>query len=258
MEERIPLAGAYDLIAADYDTQLARSPVAVAMRDELHVHMDRIFRPGDHVLDFTAGTGADALYLAERGIRITALDVSPAMIAELARKASERQLALEARILAAERLAELDACFDGAISTFAGLNTIEDLPRLARDLASHVRPGGRVLLHALNAFCFWQAVAHRLGRGGARTGEMHVGELRVRHRLWTLSTLQCEVFAPWFILRRAYALSVIAAPAIVTRWPRWAPLIFRLDRMVGRRFTESGDFIVLELVRRDIDQIPAG
>ncbi len=234
------IARAYDAIAAEYDAQLARNPVAAEMRRQLHAHFDCVFRRGDCVLDFTAGTGADALYLAARGISVTALDASPGMIAELHRNAARRGVQVQARVLAAEHLSEFDAHFDGAISTFAGLNTIDDLPRLARDLAARVKPRGRVILHVLNATCLW----HRPSRF------WKPGKSLVPHRLYNPFEVSAA-FIPYFSAREVYALSVIAAPAVVKRLPRVVPLIFRLDRMLGRLFPARGDFFVLDLERAD-------
>lgn len=248
-----PIARAYDLIAPDYEAQLARNPVAVEMRRRLHRHFDRAFRPGDRVLDFTAGTGIDALYLAARGISVTALDASPGMLVELKRGAAPRGLAIDARVLAAERLSEAGSGFDGAISTFGGLNTIADMSRLACHLAGCVKPHGRVILHVLNAFCLWQAVTTALGRGGVRSGVLRVGETGIRHTLYRPGELG-KVFAPYFRLRGVYGLSVIAAPAVVVRWPRWARRILQLDAAIGTRFAGAGDFFVMDLERRDESQ----
>src|SRR5512143_4116043 len=77
------VAQAYDAIAAEYDGQLARDPIARYMRARLHEHLSHLFRPGDRVLDFTAGTGIDACYLASQGVRVMALDCSSGMIAQL-------------------------------------------------------------------------------------------------------------------------------------------------------------------------------
>lgn len=251
MAQELSIARAYDLIAPEYEAQLARNPLAVGMRLELHQHFNQAFRLGDHILDFTAGTGVDALYLAARGITVTALDASPGMMAELLRHAADRGLRIDARVLDAEHLGELDGKFDGAISTFGGLNTIDDLPRLGRDLAACVKPHGRVILHALNAFCLWQALAQRLGRGGRRDGNVRVGHVYVAHQLYRPTPLCHEVFSPWFKLKQIYGLSVIAAPALFMRWPRWSRVIWRLDRAVGRRLIEAGDFFVMDLERSD-------
>ncbi len=244
---------AYDLIAPGYEAQLARNPVALEMRRRLHRHFDRVFYPGDRVLDFTAGTGIDALYLAARGISVTALDASPGMLAELTQHALQHGLSVNARVLAAERLAECEGKFDGAISTFGGLNTIDDPSRLARDLAGCVKPRGRVILHALNDFCLWQAVVRLMGRGGIRDGELRVGELCVQHRLLKPSQMR-QAFALHFALRQVYGLSTISAPALVARTPRWAHLILQLDGAVGRWLVSAGDFFVMDLERREHDQ----
>ena len=37
----------------NHESQLAHNPVAVEMRRQRHGHFDRVFRPGDRILDFT-------------------------------------------------------------------------------------------------------------------------------------------------------------------------------------------------------------
>ncbi len=244
------VAPAYDAIARGYDSQLAQNPVAVYMRERLHRHLARIFRSGDRVLDFTAGTGTDACFLARRGLHLIALDISPAMLAQARGMADRAGVELDTRVLPAERLGELGLRnLDGAISTFGGLNTIADMPRLARDLSDCVRPGGRVILHALNRFCFWEwARGHAVDR--RRTKEVQIGQAAVPHQFYNPFDLGA-IFAPYFNLRSAYALSVVAAPSLVRRFPSAAPMFFALDRVAGRLFPAAGDFFVLELERRD-------
>ncbi len=245
------VAPAYDAIARGYDSQLAQNPVAVYMRERLHRHLARVFQSGDRVLDFTAGTGTDACFLARRGLHMIALDISPAMLSQARLAAESAGVDLDTRGVPAERLGELGLReLDGAISTFGGLNTIADMPRLARDLGECVKPRGRVILHALNRFCFWEWVrGYAADRRTAR--EVQIGQALVMHYFYNPFELQA-IFAPYFNPRSVYALSVIAAPALVRRFPSAAPMFFALDRMVGRIFPAAGDFFVLELERRDV------
>ena len=274
------VACAYDAIAHEYDAHLAGDPVALYMRARLHEHMRCLFHPGDHVLDLSAGTGTDACYLAALGVQVTAIDASPCMIAELKRTAVRRGVQVDARVLSAECLDELDLHnLGGAISTFAGLNTMDGLPRLAQNLAERLRPHGRVILHALNDFCLWRWVAH-LGKSKLGVGmptlvgaveqakactpdsdrrwayhqamiEVSIGRQVVPHRVYNPFALWRAVFAEQFYLRRVYGLSVVAGLPLIKRFPCAGRPLFVLDRILGRVFPAAGDFFVIELEKRD-------
>jgi ubiquinone/menaquinone biosynthesis C-methylase UbiE len=250
------VARAHDALAPTYDAKLAENPVATWMRAQLWAHYARAFglsrarTSGVRLLDIAAGTGADALHLAEAGAEVVAIDVSPGMIAELQRRAAVRNVRLEARVMAAEALGNAPlGQFDGALSAFAGLNTIDDLQRLSRDLARLLKPGGRVVLHALNSFCLWETVNGLLHGKAPRPRQEYTpigGEL-LPHRFLDGSTVWREMFASEFACREVYGLSVIVAPTWVRRAPRLAPLALRLDRLAGRMFPRAGDFFVLDL-----------
>jgi SAM-dependent methyltransferase len=225
------------------------------MRKRLHEHLGRIFRPGDHVLDLSAGTGTDACYLAARGVQVTALDVSPGMVAELKRTATRRGVSVDARVLPAECLDELSVRdLDGAISTFAGLNTMNDLPRLARALAERLKPQGRVLVHALNTFCLWRWVADRNGVRSRREGmcQVSIGRQIVPHRVYGPFALWRAAFAQQFDIRRVYALSVVAGLPLIKRFPFAARPLFALDRIAGHVLPAAGDFFVMELGKKGV------
>ncbi len=252
MGHNTDIARAYDRLAPDYNAQLAQNPVAEYMRAQLQAHLARVFHSGDRVLDFTAGTGIDACYLAMQKITVTALDASPLMIAELQQASADRSLPIEAHVLPAERLNELDAHdFDGAISTFAGLNTIDNLSQLAIDLHTRLKPGGRLIVHALSTFCFWQwSGAILRGRSRQRRIDTDLGGQLIHHQLYNPGSLWRTHFAAYFDRRSVYALSVVAAPSIVKRWPHVSRGLFALDRIIGRMIPAAGDFFVMDLVRR--------
>jgi len=265
------IARAYDAIAHEYDAHLAGDPVAGYMRARLHEHMRCLFHPGDHVLDLAAGTGIDACYLAALDVQVTAIDTSPRMIAELKRAAMRCGVQVDALVLPTERLGELDLHnLAGAMSAFAGLNTMDGLPRLARDLAERLRPHGRVILHALSSFCFWKWAAanchsERSERSASRscgTGTLRlaqgdkltrvtIGGQIVPHQLYNPFTLWHAAFAEHFDIRCVYGLSVVAGLPLIKRFPYAARPLFALDRILGRVFPAAGDFFVIELEKRD-------
>lgn len=112
------------------------------------------YLPEGPVLDVAAGAGRNALWLAARGFSVTALDVSPTALEQLARAALGR------RVEVATRCADLDdpAALDG-LGPFTGLVVVRYKPSAAQwaRLIARLAPGGRVLLCSF-------------GRERARTG----------------------------------------------------------------------------------------
>jgi len=206
---------AYDAIAGAYDAQVAPSSW---VRARLWERLDALFAPGARVLDATAGTGADALHLAARGVTVTACDLSPAMLERLAAKAP----AIATRVADCARLAAAfpAARFDGVLSTFAGLNTVTDLAGFAAGAAALLEPGGVLYVHLLNRLPP-AALARRFRDGGWQAGGagvaaawrgwrlVTIGGVPVPHRLWSPRRLYRRVFARDFALLRVSGQGVL-------------------------------------------------
>ena len=168
------LALAYSGIADDYDG-LAQGDAW--MRRILWDRYLGLFQPGQHVLDVGCGTGLDALFLAQQGLRITGIDVAPGMIAQLRAKVEKENLTekVTARTLALSELSTLlPQRFDGILSAFAGLNTVPNLDAFAATAAGLLHPNGRLLVHILNRFSLWEWLTllrrGRLPVGGPGSG----------------------------------------------------------------------------------------
>ncbi len=72
--------GTYDDIAADYSE---RDSSVIAESWEVKGALDAfvaLLKPGAHVLDVGCGGGRDSRYLAEKGMRVTAIDFSESMV----------------------------------------------------------------------------------------------------------------------------------------------------------------------------------
>ena len=261
-------AAAYDAIAANYEEQVRGD---AWMRDVLWARYQRLFRPGERVLDVGCGTGLDAIFLARRGVAVTGIDVSPAMIARLREQVSSLGLAdrVEARMLDYAALGDWPgAQIDGIISAFAGLSTAPDLAPFAADAARLLRPGGRMLVHLLNRFSLWEwlllvacgrwSAARHLGQQRERV--FTIGGQPVQHYLWSQAEAYQRFFARDFTLTRAYSLGVLRPPHTLRRLPAAvANGLGALEQRVnGRRpFVNWGRFFVLELARRDDTATPA-
>jgi ubiquinone/menaquinone biosynthesis C-methylase UbiE len=99
--------------------------------------------PGQSVLDVGAGGGGAALAMAERGLRVTAIDGSVRMVDRIATRARERGATIDARVMDGQALQFADASFDAALSVL-GVILFPDAERGLAEMRRVTRPGGRV------------------------------------------------------------------------------------------------------------------
>jgi SAM-dependent methyltransferase len=136
---------AWDARAERWD---ARAEVH-ALAPDRAAELDRVWdalrlRRDARVLDAGCGSGQWAIALAERGARVTAIDLSPEMIRLARDHASARGQDIEWRTADATRLADPPAVFD-AIHARVLLHLVPDVPAALRELRRVLRPGGRLL-----------------------------------------------------------------------------------------------------------------
>lgn len=271
----------FDELAADYDRGFTSSAIGSLMRQAVWRRLDACFRPGDRVLELNCGTGADAIYLARRGVHVLATDIAPAMLdltrAKVAR--ADLQSMVEVQQLALEELKMQNAecenhddtaksfcilnsafCipFDGALSNFGGLNCVADLAGVAGGLAACLRPGAMTLLCVMGPIAPWEWAWYLWRRQPAkafrrlRRGGVAWRGLAIRYpSIWSLR----RAFAPWFRLRRASAVGTLLPPSYAEGWAVRRPrLLARLNRWERRLETLPplpwlADHYLLELER---------
>jgi SAM-dependent methyltransferase len=159
---------AFDPLAPTYDDTFTNSPIGQYLRAQIHTRLDLHFRAGDHVLELGCGTGEDARYLANRGIHVTATDVSEGMLATACAKVGNNPLItfanLDLRSLSvSDSHLETDN-FSGVFSNFGPLNCLDDWRPLAMWLAPQMKSGGIVGLGVMSPLCIWEPLWHGLHR----------------------------------------------------------------------------------------------
>ena len=102
---------------------------------------------GEPVLEFGVGTGRLAVPLAERGVDVTGVDLSPEMLAKLTEK-SAAVTVVEADMTTVSLEREFAVAFIAFNSIFV-LETQEEQVELFRNAARHLRPGGRFVLETV-------------------------------------------------------------------------------------------------------------
>ncbi len=258
-------ASAFDCIATSYDDLFTRSVIGRAQRNQVWQRLSNAFQPGERILELNCGTGEDARFLAQRGITVVACDASAVMIeVAAARGRLEAGTAeIEYRQLANEDLSALRGRgrFDGAFSNFSGLNCLADLQPVARNLASLLRPGGRLVICLWSRVCvaeviwfllqgqFNKAFRRLSGKATAR-----VGDLRIEVSYPTVRKVR-QVFSPWFRLKSRAAIGLFVPPSYVETWVSGRAKTFvrleKLDRLFSAWpvFRDAGDHVLLEFER---------
>jgi SAM-dependent methyltransferase len=206
----------FDRIAPDYDRLWTGAPVGRAQREGFWRQAQPYLENSPRVLDVGCGTGEDALRLMATGADVTAIDISPRMVA------IARSRGVSARVLAAERIGELEGPFDAVISNFGALNCVASLSDLGAPLARILNPGGHAILCLLSRFCLWETLWFFCKLDPAKaarrwSGENSAGGARVSYP--SVSRVRRDL-SPHFTLVGRFGIGIFVPPSYVPPVPR--------------------------------------
>lgn len=258
---------AFDKAAPRFDERFGAWASVAAQRDAVRRYLTRVFAPGDRLLELGAGTGEDAVYLLERGYRVTLTDGSPTML-DLARAkvraAGFADVVVEHLVLedlpAFERRRAGRAAFDGVYSNFAALNCVRDLSVLGAPLARLVRPGGTCVLVVFGSCSVGEVVIETLrGRPRAAFRRFHRGGSRAtlggeRFEVWYPSPRKvARALAPFFRMRAVRGIGILVPPSAAEPWiskfPRVVSAMAVVDRAVSAPLALLGDHVLIHVER---------
>jgi SAM-dependent methyltransferase len=236
---------AFDSVAADYDGPRGNNDLIQDMRSEMWRWLDASFPSPSRLLDLGCGTGLDAVRMAHRGHRVTAIDWSPQMVRRTADRAEAEHVADRVRAIAvgAHELHRVDAgcSFDGAYSNLGPLNCVPELAEVSRECARLLKPGGTLVFTVIGRICPWEIV-HYLGRRRFARAALRFRRTMVpvgmnNQTIWTRYYAPREFyrcFARDFALEHYRGLCLFAPPPYLswvrTRHLRWYECLWKLDR----------------------------
>lgn len=130
----------YTVWAGVYDALLRRLPAFDEARRRSIRSLD--LSPGERVLIVGAGTGLDLPHVPQ-GVRVVAVDVTPAMLARLRARASGLAVDVDARVMDARALSFPDGHFDAVVMHLI-LAVMPEPAVGLREAERVLMPGGRV------------------------------------------------------------------------------------------------------------------
>jgi phosphatidylethanolamine/phosphatidyl-N-methylethanolamine N-methyltransferase len=129
----------YTVWAPAYDAVVGAAGFNTARR----LSIDRLrLASGDRVLIVGAGTGLDLEFLPP-SVDVTAIDITPAMLKHLERRAARTRGAVTARVMDARHLAFPDSSFDAVVMHLI-LAVMPEPERGLREAVRVLKPGGRI------------------------------------------------------------------------------------------------------------------
>jgi ubiquinone/menaquinone biosynthesis C-methylase UbiE len=230
------IAKAFSRTAQKYDSFAEDHPHLTRMRNKVYAHVMRHALHGARILELNAGTGTDAVQLAQRGYLVHATDIAPGMLNRLQEKVEKLNLhdrvTMEARsFLSLENLQ--GAPFDAVFSDLGGLNCIPNLTPVIRQLPDVLKAGGVVTWVLMPHICLWEMAEVFRGNFSLAFRRFARGSVRA-----SLEGLNFDVyyFSPrqviqWFgddfKLLALEGLSIITPTAESKNFAKWYPRLYR-------------------------------
>jgi SAM-dependent methyltransferase len=256
---------AFDAVAHDYDAGFTNSRLGRMLRSRVWQELAEHFHPGQHILELACGTGSDALWMAQQGMRVTASDGSAEMVQVAQAKVDQAGMADRVQVeqIALQEVGpshfSSSSHFEGVLSDFGGLNTINDWRSLAARLAPLLLADSRAVLVVMGPFCPWEigwhllhgewATAVRRLRGGATAD---LGQMTIP--VWYPSARRLRHdFRPWFHHIKTESLGLWLPPShlglLVDRWPTIFARLAQIEEATARLTAGWGDHYLLVLER---------
>lgn len=256
----------FDAAAPEYDRGFASLQPGRWYREMIWEEVDRQLKEREEILDLGCGTGEDAVYLAGRGHRVHAIDLSEGML-EVARDKA-RSAGLEDRITfehgdLGAPAPEEERRHDGALSDFGPLNCLENLSPFVEELARRLRPGAPALLVVMGPWCPWEIFWYLLHlrvptafRRLKRGLEAPVGGGPTIPVWYHSPRALRKALEPHFEVHRLIGIGSLVPPpylsGLVAKAPRLFEKVHRLDRRLARffPFTWLNDHYLMVATRR--------
>lgn len=244
----LDVRAAFDSAAADYDVQADQNAVLDWIRQATRSALLERVAPGARLLDLGCGTGMDAVFFAERGYHVTAIDWSPEMIAraQARRDRTAARASIEIRLLGIhESWRFLDGMYDAAYSNLGALNCAPDLTDAMVQVCGRLRTKGWLIASIIGRLCPWE-IALYIARGDWRRAfvRWRRGPVPVPlngRTVWTRYYLPSEasraLAAAGLCVRSLRALGTFSPPpyldAFAKRRARLVERLLRLDERTG-------------------------
>jgi ubiquinone/menaquinone biosynthesis C-methylase UbiE len=260
-------AVAFNGQSAIFDDLYASNGIIRYKRKRVRDHLLKYLKPGSHILELNAGTGEDAIFLAQRGYEVHATDISAGMQSKLIEKVTVNRLtgSITNELCSFTELNALQnkGPFDCIFSNFAGLNCTGDLDQVLTSFSGLLKPEGVVVLVVLPRFCLWESLF--VFKGKFKTATRRFFSSKGRKANIDGASFTCWYYSPEYLIRglkdkfrmlEIEGLCTIVPPSYIEGFPEKYPKIYSyLCRTENRLKTKwpwkyIGDYYIISFRKR--------
>jgi ubiquinone/menaquinone biosynthesis C-methylase UbiE len=260
-------AFAFTRQSAIFDELYAANSIVQYKRKRVRNHLMQYLKPGSNILELNAGTGDDAIFLAQQGNHVHATDISIGMQEKLTEKVAGYQLTsmISNELCSFTALGTLKnkGPYDCIFSNFAGLNCTGELQAVLNSFDSLLKPGGIAVLVVLPKFCLWETAL--FVKGKFKTATRRFLSSGGRKAKIDGASFRCWYYSPGFIVNRLKikfellaieGLCTIVPPSYIENFAEKYPKTFSYlckmeNRLKGKwPWKYVGDYYIISLRKK--------
>ncbi len=153
-----PIISPEDFVKAEYSNpEFVRKYMTVGLWRSEEVLMERYFEPKSSVLDLGCGAGRATIAMAQKGFKVTGIDLIPEMIEAAKSQAAINGLQLDFRVMDARNLSFPHESYQNVLFSFNGFDQIPGKAsrrQLLEDVHRILKPGGCFILSCRSGLAF--------------------------------------------------------------------------------------------------------
>lgn len=242
----------FDKIAQTYDENFSNTVLGKMQRQIFWNYLSKniLTKENLNILELNCGTGEDGLWLASKGHKVMATDISENMISVAKDKAKSSAFGKNISFLTLDisnpNTFPVEIKFDIILSNFGGLNCLsrDSLQKAIPELAKLLNPSGRFIAVVMPKLCLWERLYFSFKlkfneakrRSNSKAVIANIGGEKIN--AWYYSPAQIKSFSKTeFKKIKKYPLGFFLPPSYLNNYfekhSRLLRMLNRLEKMIS-------------------------